>query len=261
MKLPLSIAIIASNEEDHIGRCLCSVTSIASEIIVIENDSVDKTCDIAQSLGAKIFHEDWKGFSAQKNLAIKRTSQPWILCLDADEELDDVLLCSITKFITEDDKRYNGAYFSRRTFFMNRWIKHGDWFPDYVTRLFRMGYGEWSSDQVHEKLIIRGCIKRLSGNLLHYSYRSLTDHMYKNLKYAELGVTFKNRSWINIFLRTFWKFFRGYFLQLGFLDGFAGLYIALTQGFFTMHKHALQKEFFDKKRNSCAKSGELNIFY
>lgn len=239
MKLPLSIAIIASNERDNIERCLRSIVSVASEIVLVENDTTDDTCTLAEQFGARIFHEPWRGFSEQKNYAIDRTTQPWILCLDADEEVDDELLRSIQRFIQSNDPRYDGAYFSRRTFFLNRWIKHGDWSPDHVARLFRSGRGRWSDDPVHERLIVAGRTKKLAGHLLHYSYRSVRDHMYKNLKYAELSVHNGRSSCLCVVIRSFWKFFRGYFIKLGILDGFAGFYIAYTQSMFTLYKHIL----------------------
>lgn len=239
MKLPLSVAIIASNEEDNIERCLRSVSDLASEIVLVLNDGTDGTCSLAKSFNAKVYHEPWHGFSEQKNIAARYSSQEWILSLDADEELDDVLKQSIRRFILANDERYHGAYFSRRTFFMGRWIKHGDWSPDYVTRLFRSERGRWSNEPVHERLIVFGDTKKLKGHLLHYSYRSVKEHMYKNLKYAELNVLArKHNSW-SIFFHSFWKFFRGYFLKLGFLDGFAGFYVASMQGFFTLYKYTL----------------------
>ncbi len=241
MKLPLSLVIIASNEEKNIARCLRSAADLVSEIILVENDTTDDTCSSAASFGAKIFHESWHGFAEQKNLAVQYASQEWILSLDADEELDDQLKHSILQFIASDDQRYHGCSFSRRTFFMNRWIKHGDWAPDNVTRLFRKGYGRWSGDNVHERLIIDGKVKHLSGHLLHYSYASVREYMYKNLKYAELGAHMHKHSKLNILLRSFWKFFRGYFLKLGFLDGFPGLYIAIMQSCFTLYKYTVRE--------------------
>lgn len=242
MKLPLSVVVIASNEEDVISRCLGSVVDLAAEIIVVENDSTDNTCALASSFGARIYHEAWHGFSIQKNLAIGYATQPWILCLDADEQLDGTLKQSIQKFILADNPRYAGAYFSRRTFFMGRWIKHGDWSPDYVVRLFRADFGRWSGDPVHERLIVDGELTHLRGHVLHYSYRSIREHMHKNLRYAELGAPSKKHGNLCIILRAFWKFFRGYFLKLGFLDGFAGFYIAYMQGVFTLYKHTLQEK-------------------
>ncbi len=241
MNVPLSVAIIASNEEDNIGRCLQSVLPISSEIIVVVNDSTDNTCEIARSFGAKVYFHPWEGFSVQKNFALSMSSQKWILCLDADEELDDVLCHSIKNFIQDSNHKYSGAYFSRRTFFMNRWIKYGDWSPDYITRVVRKGYGQWSNNNVHEKLIISGKVKKLPGYLRHYSYRSISQYIYKNLRYAELYATEGENTikHIKAVSHALWKFFRGYVIKLGFLDGYAGLYIALMQSFFTLYKYSV----------------------
>ncbi|MDR2436205.1 MAG: glycosyltransferase family 2 protein, partial [Puniceicoccales bacterium] len=197
MALPLSVAVIASNEERNIGRCLRSINDLASEIIVVVNDCHDKTVEIAKSFSAKIYEKPWHGFSYQKNLALEYTSQPWILCLDADEAVDDELHESIVSFIRINDHAYSGAYFSRRTFFMNCWIKHGDWAPDYNTRLFRKKHGLWSKDRVHEKLNVSGHLKKLEGHLLHYSFASIESYMKKNMKYAELCESLEHKSMLN----------------------------------------------------------------
>ncbi|MDR0595167.1 MAG: glycosyltransferase family 2 protein [Puniceicoccales bacterium] len=237
MALPLSVAIIASNEEKSIGRCLRSVNDLASEIIVVVNDCKDKTVEIVKAFNGKVYEETWYGFSHQKNLAIGYTSQPWILCLDADEEVDGELHDSIVSFIKANNHSYCGAYFARRTFFIDRWIKHGDWNPDYNLRLFRKKHGSWSNDRVHEKLNVSGPIRKLEGHLLHYSFENIEDFMKKNMKYAELFESKEEKSLFIILLRSCWKFIRGYFFKLGFLDGLPGFYIAHAQAFFTMYKH------------------------
>jgi glycosyltransferase involved in cell wall biosynthesis len=237
MALPLSVAVIASNEERNIGQCLRSINDLASEIIVVVNDCHDKTVEIAKSFSAKIYEKPWHGFSYQKNLALEYTSQPWILCLDADEVVDNELHESIVSFIKANDHAYSGAYFSRRTFFMNRWIKHGDWAPDYNTRLLRKKHGLWSKDKVHEKLNVSGHLKKLEGHLLHYSFANVESYMKKNMKYVELYKPLERKSMLNILLRSCWRFVRCYFLKLGFLDGIPGFYIAYSQAFFTMYKH------------------------
>ncbi|MDR1255881.1 MAG: glycosyltransferase family 2 protein [Puniceicoccales bacterium] len=237
MVLPLSVTIIASNEEQNIGRCLRSIRDLADEIIVVVNDCHDKTVEIAKAFNAKVYEEIWHGFSQQKNLALHHASQPWILCIDADEEVDGELHDSIASFIKANDHAYSGAYFARSTFFINRWIRHGDWTPDYKTRLLRKKHGSWTADRVHEKLNISGQIKKLEGHLLHYSFKSVEDYMKKNVKYAELFESPQERSIPIILLHSCWKFIRGYLFKLGFLDGFPGFYIAYTQAFFTSYKY------------------------
>jgi glycosyltransferase involved in cell wall biosynthesis len=237
MALPLSVTVIASNEERNIGRCLRSINDIASEIIVVVNDCYDKTVEIAKSFNAKIYEKPWHGFSYQKNLALEYATQPWILCLDADEEVGDELHESIASFIKLNDHSYYGAYFSRRTFFMDRWIKHGDWAPDYNTRLLRRKHGLWSKDKVHEKLNVSGQVKKLEGFLFHYSFANVESYMKKNLRYAELFESPEQKSIWSILLRSCWKFVRSYLLKLGFLDGVPGFYIAHSQAFFTMYKY------------------------
>ncbi|MDR3273827.1 MAG: glycosyltransferase family 2 protein [Puniceicoccales bacterium] len=237
MALPLSVTVIASNEERNIGRCLRSIRNLASEIIVVANDCHDKTVEIAKSFNAKVHEETWHGFAHQKNLALGYASQPWILCLDADEEVDNELRESILSFIKTNDHSYSGAYFARRTYFINRWMKHGDWSPDYNLRLLRRKHGSWSKDRVHEKLNVSGQIKKLEGYLLHYSFENVEVYMKKNMKYAELFESTDQKSIFSILLRSCWKFIRGYFFKLGFLDGLPGFYVAYSQAFFTAYKY------------------------
>ena len=130
---PLSIPVITCNEEENLQRCLASVVELHAEIIVVDSGSQDGTRAVAESFGAKWLTQDWLGFRDQKNVALGHCSQPWILALDAAEEVSPQLLASIKSFFEDGSaEKYAGGVCSRKVWFLGRWITHGDWYPDRV---------------------------------------------------------------------------------------------------------------------------------
>ncbi len=243
MKLPLSIVMVASNEEQRIGRSLGSIADLASEIIVVINNTKDRTVKIAESLGARVFFEEqWHGFRDQKKIAVSHATQPWIFLLDADEEVSPLLKQSIINVISENKAGYAGGYCARKVWFLGRWIEHGDWYPDYCTRLWRKDKATLEGSPEHESIQVQGKVIRLHGDLYHYSNPTM-DSWIKKMPYfsqAFLNRLIEKKSkWnaIIVILRSVWRWFRCYFLKLGFLDGYAGFYIACMQGFSTLYRY------------------------
>ena len=234
--LPLSVAIIAHNAERHIGRCLNSVRDIAAEIVVVHNDCSDNTVKIANELGAKTVEQEWLGFRDQKNIALDHCSEPWILSIDADEELSPDLKKSIVSLIERDSQYFNGAYFARKVWFMGRWITHGDWYPDHCLRILRNGQGRWTGGHIHEQLKVDGKVSKINGDLHHFPSPNMNHQLEKLVQYSDLYLQDqieKEKRWsaFNTIFRSIWRFIRAYFLKLGFLDGYPGLYIAWTHSF------------------------------
>lgn len=252
-KLPISLILIACNEEKKVARCLDSVAPWVKEIICVINNCKDKTQVIMESYGAKVYEENWTGFKDQKNKALKYATEPWVLSLDADEEVSPHLARSIHLFFESDKDNYNGAYWARRTWFLGRWIKHGDWYPDYVLRLFRREKGYFSGGKIHEKVTLKGKSKKLTGDLLHYSFDNISHMSTKFISYGDVFLQDKLEknliefSIIKTISRAFWRFFRCYFIRLGFLDGYAGFYIAINQGFHALFRYT--KLYENKKIN------------
>ena len=248
LPLPISVAIIAKNEEENLKRLLPNITGFAEEIILVHNDCNDDTVRIAKDHGAQCFDEIWHGYKEQKNLAIQKCTKEWILCMDADEVLSDKLKQSIVSFLTNNSScNYNGACFNRCSFFMGKWIRHGDWYPDRKNRLLRRSMGIWEGGQVHEHLAIEGEIYHLKGDLLHYSYDSILDFPKKVSIYANQFARQRMKngekvSNLQIWVRPLWRFFRGYFFRLGFLDGLPGLIIASSSYYECILKYAYHKE-------------------
>ena len=255
--MQLSVVIITFNEEANIGRTLASVQPLIAdgkgEIIVVDSGSTDRTVEIAKSLGAKVFVEEWKGFAAQKNSAIDKATGDWILSLDADEEvgvelrqvIGDVLSGMEFTIGSKLDTNFSGLWFPRKNEFLGRWIRHGGFWPDPKLRFFRRNAGRFEDRMVHEDVRVAGNTHLVRiGALIHHSYPTLSDYIEHMNHYSSLGaemVVAKGRvrfSFINIVLRPAFTFIYNYFFRLGFLDGREGLLLHLYHAVYVSWKYA-----------------------
>jgi len=248
--LPVSVCLIAGNEAARIRRALESISGWVAEIVVVTDESVtDGTDKIAESFGAKVFCRPWKGHAAHRNFASQKASQPWLLGLDADEVVSPQLRDEIIAvFSRAETNSIPAAYsFPRCTLFCGRWIRHGDWYPDRKVRLWRNGHAHWSNALLHEKLVVEGAVERLQADLLHYSMDNFDHFMRKNIVVSTLFVQQKlqggsNSNFPDMWIRPWWRFVRGYFLRLGFLDGWQGYSIARMVAFETFLRYAKLRE-------------------
>lgn len=244
-QLPLSVAIITSNEEQRLAACLESLAGKVREIVVVDSGSSDRTLAIAADFGARIFSHEWQGFGRQKQFAIDQCTSDWILVLDADERLPEETAAAIADALATAQ---HAAYsFPRKNIVNGRWIRHGGWWPDRVVRLFRRGRGRMSAAPVHESLIIDGSTGEIGLPLLHCSVLSLSRTLEKIDRYStigagELAAAGRSTSVYAAFFRGMWAFFHGYVLRLGLLDGEQGLLIAATDGMNTFCKYAKLRE-------------------
>ena len=236
--LPLSVVIVAKNEAANLPRCLESVRGWAAETVVALNDTTDRSAEIASRYGASVHHLPWQGYRDTKNAALALASQAWILCLDADEAVSSELRKSIDSFLARSDREhFAGARFPRKVWFIDRWIRHGDWYPDYAIRLIRRNRARWGGDAfVHEKTICDGPVATLTGDLQHYSFPTLASHVAKINSFADLFMQQQQAkagrfSVAAAVFRPCWRFFRAYVLKRGFLDGYPGFYIAWATAF------------------------------
>lgn len=273
----LSVVIITFNEEANIGRTLASVQPLVSdgkgEFIVVDSGSTDRTVEIATSFGAKVFVEQWKGYSAQKNSAVGKATGDWILSLDADEEIDAQLqqalaemfdaLTRLAAFAKREvapspavaktgslpatvlGAEFEGLWIPRKNEFLGRWIRHGGFWPDPKLRLFRRGKGRFENRSVHEDVQIDGATRQIQcGALLHHCYPTLSDYIDHMNRYSSLGaemVAAKGKvrfSFVNIALRPLFTFLYNYFFRLGFLDGREGLLLHLYHAVYVSWKYA-----------------------
>ena len=239
----LSVVIITFNEEKNIGRCIDSVKNVADEIIVVDSCSTDKTAEIAKSKGAEVILQPFLGYVEQKNMALEVANSDFVLSLDADEALDKILESSILE--AKNDFNFKGYSMNRCTNYCGKFIRHGAWYPDKKLRLIDKKNAYWGGDNPHDKLILKdeGPIKHLKGDILHYSYNSIEEHVQQNNKFSTISAEtyFKRGKKTNVFkmiVHPFWAFFLGYILRGGFLDGFYGFVVALHVAHLSFLKHA-----------------------
>lgn len=247
-KLPVSVCIIAGNEAHRIGDTLKSVRDWTSEIVVVINDTVnDGTDRVVESFGGKAFREPWKGFLNQKNSASDKCSQPWLLNLDADEVVTPELQREIAAVIAQGRTACAAYEFPRCAFYLGRWIRHGDWYPDRVLRLWQRGQARWGGIEPHTHLEVSGRVGRLRSDLLHYTNENIARHISK-ITFNQVDFVKRRRAggkpvnFLELSIRPAWRFIRAYILRLGFLDGWQGLYIAGLSAFSTLTKYAMVRE-------------------
>lgn len=227
----ITATVITLNEEHNIAEALGSL-SWADEIIVVDSESVDKTVEIARRFTDRVIVRPWPGYSAQKNFAAENAANDWIFSLDADERVSDELTAAFVELKRNDASDLAAFEVNRRSYYLGRWIKHSGWNHDYKIRLYDRRRAHWIGDFVHETLTVDGSIKRLSGDLLHYTVRSASEHHLRMDRYTTLAAekSFQegNRaSFISLLCSPTMVFFRSYFLKMGILDGIPGLAIAL----------------------------------
>lgn len=238
----LSVVIITHNEEKNIGRCIDSVEGIADEILILDSASTDKTVAIAESKGAIVKQEVFKGFIQKKNKAIELASYDYILSLDADEALDLKLINSI---IEVKENYTNRAYrMNRCSNYCGRFIRHGSWYPDAKIRLFDRRIAWWGGINPHDKIVLQENIDvlHLKGDILHYSYHTISEHVTQNNKLSTLAAESlfaagRKTNLFNVFANPGWAFFQSYLIRAGFLDGLFGLVIAIQISHMTFLKH------------------------
>jgi len=246
---PISVTIIALNEEESISRAIQSVTW-AEEVIVIDSGSNDKTVEIAQSHGAKVIYNPWQGYGQQKNFAQKSASHDWILNIDADEVVTKELATEIQNALIQvgnETSKTQGFYFPRKTFYLGRWIQHGGWYPNYLVRLSNRKFSSWTEPSVHEELKVSGEVLGLTHPLHHYAFSSIQDQILTNLRFSRLGSqdlerTGQQASVGRLILKPVGKFIETYFVKRGFLDGLPGFIISVNAAHSMFLKYAYLSE-------------------
>lgn len=247
-KLPLSVVVVAGNEEAQIERCLRSVP-FADELLVIDGESTDQTAARAAGCGAKVIRQKWLGYGPQKRFGVEQARHDWILSLDADEAVSPELAQEIqSKF--QQLRPKVGYRLPRRSFHLGRWILHGGWFPDRQLRLFHRRHGNWAGE-IHEK-VQTPLEEDFSSPLLHWVFDDLSDQVrtndrYSGLQAAELARRGEKFSLFKLLLRPYGKFLETYFWKRGFLDGLPGLLIAISAAYSMFLKYAKLWEIQRKK--------------
>ena len=249
--ISLSVIIITFNEERNILRCLESISGIADEIIVVDSFSSDRTKEICLEKEVKFFEHPFKSFDEQKKFALSYSSNPYVLSLDADEALSPELYKSI--LLVKQNWKFDGYTFNRLNNYCGTWIKHC-WYPDKKLRLWDTRKGQWDTNIIHEKVIMQqgSAVAQLEGDLLHYSYYTLDDHLAQLRKFTEISAIseFNNKKKCNFF-KLMYKpaemFIRMYILKQGFRDGYSGYLIAIISAFGVFMKYARVRQLHSTK--------------
>jgi len=243
----ISAVIITFNEEQKIAQAIKSV-AWANEILVVDSESTDKTREIALSLGAKVLLEKWQGFSKQKQFASASATNDWIFSLDADEIVSDELKNEILQLKDlVENKLADGYKIPRLSFYMNRPIRRGGWYPDWQMRLFNRRKGKWKDVLIHESVQMQtdARVEKLTGDILHYSVEDASHHhrmigtRYAPLAAKQMFERGKRTSALKIASVGLTTFLQAYILKGGFLDGLPGFCIARFAAHHAFLKHLL----------------------
>ncbi len=238
----ISAVIITCNEEKYIEQCIRSLSDVVDEVLVIDSFSTDKTREISERLGAKVILHEFEGYIEQKNWATKQARHDYILSLDGDELLSDELAGNILKM--KDNMNHDGYFFNRLNNYYGSWIKHSGMYPNRKLRLFNRTSGVWGGTNPHDVFIPDKGAKtiRIGGDLLHYIYDSIDEHLEKILEFSTINAqslydSGKKCNILKLSINPFWRFIRDYFVNQGFRDGFTGYLICYLSAFACFLKH------------------------
>jgi glycosyltransferase involved in cell wall biosynthesis len=244
--VPLSAVLIAQNEERHIGDAVASV-SFCDEIVLVDSGSADGTRDMAAASGARVLvNAPWPGFVAQRAFAVRAATHDWVLALDADERVSPSLREEIQALRAEGFS-CAGYRIPRVASYLGRWILGTDWYPDWQVRLFDRTRAQWEGDLVHESVAVRGPVGRLRGDMEHYPYADISDHLRKIDSYTTLWArqahaAGRRSNVADMMAGATWAFFRNYVLKRGVLLGSAGLIVSVLNTHYTFAKLAKLRE-------------------
>ena len=238
--MKLSVGILTFNSERRIREVLNSVKGIADEIVVLDSGSQDRTVEIAESSGARVFFRKFDNFVNQKNHLLSLCRGEWVLFIDDDEVVSDELAEEI-KRLKSGRTSADGYYLNVLTNYLGKWIRHA-WYPDWHLRLAKREKCQWVGNGVHESLKVNGKVGYLKGDLLHYSYESVSQHIKKIDLYTTLyarGAFEKGKrfSLFKLLTSPAGSFIRRYILKRGFLDGFEGFVLSVMASYYSFLKY------------------------
>lgn len=250
--MELSVVVITFNEERNLARCLASVKTVADDIVVLDSFSTDRTEAIAREHGARFLQHAFDGHIEQKNRAITHARHPWVLSLDADEALDEKLAAAIR--VVKAAPMADGYSMARLTNYCGTWVRHGGWYPDRKLRLWDSRKGKWGGVNPHDRYELQpgARIAELDGDILHYSYNSISDHVkqvdyFTTIAAKAYFVQGRRAGFVKLRLAPVVKFIGDFVFRLGFLDGFHGYVIARVSAHATFLKYAKLKQLWRER--------------
>ncbi len=248
--VPLSAVLITKDAEEHLERVLTPLNT-CGEIVILDSGSADRTREIALDHGARWYEHPFDGYGPQKRRAVSLAANDWILSVDADEVLDNEAAAALLSIPWERQDPSFCWKIYRRAFVGRREIRHTHWVPDPVVRVFNRGRHDFSDAAVHESVAPTGPVHTLPGSLLHYSYRDLGEVFrmdYNRLKGAGYRASGRRAAGPALVVRAGWRFLYSYILRRGFLEGEAGVVIALAGSVNSVMGLALASEKRDEER-------------
>lgn len=281
--VPLTVVILTKDEEVNIAQALQSVIGWAHDIFILDSGSIDRTCEIAKSFGARVFYRQFDNYANQRNYAIQKLpiETEWMLFLDADEYLSEKLKFEIFEVLSKKETSVDGYYIKYRFYFMGKWIKYGGYYPTYILRLFRRSKASISRE-MNEHVYVEGFTENLKNDFIHNDLKGFSFWLNKHIYYAALEakelmkskkmnefkneVSFANfwgsqaqrKRWVREHIwnkmmpplvRPFIYFVYRYIFRLGFLDGRVGLVFHLLHGLF--YPLIIDVKYLELKRNDA----------
>jgi glycosyltransferase involved in cell wall biosynthesis len=238
----ISAIVVCFNEEERIRDCLESLRW-CDEVIVIDSFSTDRTAEICRRYTDRFIQRPWAGYRDQKAYAHSQATKDWVLLVDADERISAELQAEILVALRAQNGTYAGYLVPRLVYYLDRWWKRGGWYPDYDVRLFRRDRATWGGLDPHEKILVDGRVGQLRHPLLHYSYRNIEDHLQRMNRFTSISSQELRKAgarWrmSDALLRPAGRFLWFYIVKRGFMEGFAGFYVALTAAVYVFLKYA-----------------------
>ena len=243
---PISAVLIAQNEEESLTDALASV-AFCDEVVLVDSGSTDGTREVAEAAGARVVvNAPWPGFVAQRDFAVRAARHDWVLALDADERVGPALRQEIEALRTGGLDRA-GYRTPRVAFYLGRWIRGTDWYPDWQVRFFDRTRAGWQGDLVHESVRVDGPVGRLRGEIEHHPYADVSDHLSKIDSYTTLWArqahsAGRGTNIVDMVAGGSWAFFRNYVLKRGFLLGSTGFVVSVLNSHYTFVKLAKLRE-------------------
>ncbi len=245
-KTPFSVTIITLNEADHIAACIASLDGVTDDVVVLDSNSSDDTCAIAEAAGARVVRQAFLGDGPQKNEAAAHARHDWVFSLDADERFTPELV-AVLRELDLDGGGHDGYAIRRRNHVGSRWVKHGGWYPDRITRLYNRKRIAYNPVFVHAK-VVGGSVHALDADILHYSFDSIADvlsnassHHSAHLAYDLYQSGHRNGIFKPV-SRALWSFLWSYFVRMGFLGRADGFTIAVSMFLRAYGKYAIVDE-------------------
>jgi len=243
MSPQLSVCILARDEEEALSRCLDSVAFADEIVVVVDARSADGSEKLARERAQRVEVRAYEGDIEQKNHCVGLATHDWVLVIDPDELMPEALAGELRRALAAAGPDTAGFELNRVTWHLGRWIRHGDFFPDWKLRLFRRERARWVGENPHGRVEVEGAVARLSGELHHYSYRDLADQIERIQFFSgEAALALQRSGRVararDLVLRPPARFLRAYVAKRGFLDGVPGLVIAAATAFHVFLKYA-----------------------